>query len=140
MNLKKQKNKILAIDYGKKSIGIALSDTSKTFAFARDVICNTSKSIEEIHTLAASENVDTIIIGIPYNTENKTHTSHVKAIDRMKEKFTQYGYHVITHDERYTTQMATAKFQYTTVSAKQTKVHIDSESARILLEEYLHKI
>ncbi len=54
--------KYLGIDYGTKRVGVAISDDDGSFAFPK-AIFETGKSVEEITTLCAEENIGAIIIG-----------------------------------------------------------------------------
>ena len=62
--------KILAIDYGKKRTGFALSDESKIFAFGLSTQ-ETKDAFEYIVQLIPKEKVDTIVIGIPKHLNNE---------------------------------------------------------------------
>ena len=61
------KGKVLAIDYGQKSIGLAVSDQQRTMAFGRGVLKNTDKNkvLAKISDLIEEEQIKEILIGLP---------------------------------------------------------------------------
>ena len=62
-----QKGKILAIDYGQKSIGLAVSDQDRMMAFGRGVLKNSDKEVvlAKLADLIVHENVNELIVGLP---------------------------------------------------------------------------
>ena len=63
-------SKIVAIDYGTKRIGIAISDSSRKIAFALETISN-QKIFNFLDDLLKKEQVSTFVIGNPINLQNK---------------------------------------------------------------------
>lgn len=61
------KGKVLAIDYGQKSIGLAVSDQQRTMAFGRGVLKNIDKNkvLAKISDLIEQEQIKVILIGLP---------------------------------------------------------------------------
>lgn len=57
--------KYLGIDYGEKRIGIAASDDSGAFAFARKTISNNAKTLETILNCIKEEGSKALVMGIP---------------------------------------------------------------------------
>jgi len=55
--------KVLAIDYGSKRVGVAISDDTGTLAFPREVIKNNKKLLERIESLCQKEKPNLIVIG-----------------------------------------------------------------------------
>lgn len=61
--------KILAIDYGQKKIGLAVSDSGRMMAFGRGILPNKQELqvFNEIAQLIAKESVQLVLIGLPLN-------------------------------------------------------------------------
>ena len=57
--------KILAVDYGKKNIGLAVSDAGRKLAFPYKTLINSDKLFEEINRIVEKEDVDRIVVGLP---------------------------------------------------------------------------
>ncbi len=66
-----QKGKVLALDYGKKRIGVASGDFETKISFPRDVILNDGVDgvVEKIKTLCEELSVVEIVIGLPLNMD-----------------------------------------------------------------------
>lgn len=135
--------KILAIDYGKKRTGYAISDESKIFAFG---LC-TQETIQNMNYLKNTipkENIDTIVIGMPKKLNNglaDIANEIYSFIEKLKIEFSSVN--IIELDERFTSKMA---FQSMIDSGmkkndRKNKALVDEIAATILLQNYLaHKI
>jgi len=138
--------KILAIDYGSKNIGLALSDDEQKIAFAYKTLnvgayCNTplpnntriQKIISDIKNICEIEKVKKIIIGLPlWLTGDRSETTEkVFEFARLLEQGT--GLPVETIDERLSTVQANK------LENKNAR-NIDELSAQILLAGWLEKM
>ena len=63
--------KILAIDYGKKWIGIAISDDGRKLAFAYKTLENNPKLFSVLNEIVKKEEIYKIVVGLPLNKEMK---------------------------------------------------------------------
>ena len=137
---------ILAIDYGLKRVGIAASDPGRVFAFPCDVIENKSFDflISKINDLILEKDVDLILVGMPYNmhkntsdaTKNEMEINVEDFIGRLRQ-FVTIPIQIV--DERLSSFAAEEKLREVGISAKKSKKYIDSEAARLLLEEFISK-
>lgn len=132
--------KVLAIDFGLKRTGLALSDDSKTFAFGLKTV--ESKSLmQELKQLVVKEKIDTIVIGEPkrLDTSDSHITENVRLLKEALEKeFITVKVHLI--DERFTSKMASFAISQSGLkkSDRQNKALIDEVSATIILQDFLH--
>lgn len=134
--------KIVAIDFGLKRTGLAISDDSKMFAFGLKTIESITLE-KELYDIVISEKVDTIILGLPKRLDNTdSHiTENVNMLfDRLKGMFTQCR--VELYDERFTSRMASDAIHQSGGTRKQKKDKglIDMVSATIILQSYLHTL
>ena len=137
---------ILAIDYGLKRVGLAISDPGRTFAFPCDVIENKNPDylISQINNLILERDVDLILIGMPYSMnksnsdvmKNKMEKNVEAFIDKLQKSVT---IRIETVDERLSSFTANEKLKEAGLSAKKSKKYIDSEAARLLLEEFIQE-
>jgi putative holliday junction resolvase len=140
--LKKQyMSKILALDFGLKRTGMAISDESKIFAFGLKTIPS-SELEKELHLLIPMEKIDTIILGEPkrLNLEDSHITQNVHILKkRLEQLFPSLKIKLL--DERFTSKMASQTIAMSGLSKKksQQKELIDEVSATILLQSYLSK-
>lgn len=63
--------KILAIDYGKKWIGLAISDDGRRLAFAYKTLINDKKLFSALNEIVKKEEIYKIVIGLPLNKQMK---------------------------------------------------------------------
>lgn len=134
--------KVLAIDYGKKRTGFALSDEQKIFAFG---LCTqeTGNNLKFISTLCLKENLDTILIGLPKTLQNEDAEIVPlirKFIGELKSSYPLLQ--IIEADERFSSKMAVQSMVNSGMKKKdrQNKSLVDEISATILLQHYLETI
>ena len=131
--------KILAIDYGTKRTGFAISDVNKIFAFGLSTQ-ETKNNITYIQALLAKEKIDTIVIGLPKKLNNEF-AEIVPKIQGFKQTLNQTlpTIKIIDVDERFTSKMAFQSMLDSGMKKKQrqNKALIDEISATIILQNYL---
>lgn len=131
--------RILAIDYGSKRVGIAVTDPGKMIASALTTI-HSKDLIKFLENYFVHQEVETVIIGMPVRlngAENEA-TPLVKAfINLFKKKFPLVEIKEV--DERYTSKMAVQTLIDSGLKKKdrQKKELLDSTSATIILQSYL---
>jgi putative Holliday junction resolvase len=132
--------RIMAIDYGRKRVGLAVTDELQMIANALTTVH--SKDIFSFLTdYFKQEKVDCIVIGEPRQMNNERSES-VKFIDpfvkKLKKEFPEMQ--IERFDERFTSKMASQAILDSGLKKKkrQNKALIDSVSATILLQSYLH--
>jgi putative Holliday junction resolvase len=131
--------RILAIDYGLKRTGIAVTDPLQIIATGLTTI-ESPQLIAFLQTYMAKESVEKIIIGDPRNLDDSdTHATPLvlKIIEKIKKTFPAIP--VETVDERYTSKMAKQAMLDMGMKKKQRrdKAVVDQIAATIILQEYL---
>ncbi|MCA0234729.1 MAG: Holliday junction resolvase RuvX [Bacteroidetes bacterium] len=131
--------RIIAIDYGTKRTGIAVTDPLQIIATALDTV-RSHELIDFLKRYAATEAVESFVVGMPRKLDNTdtNNTPHVKGfIKQLKKAFPETP--VYEHDERFTSSMAlqTMISMGTKKSDRQDKSNIDKMSATIILQSYL---
>jgi putative Holliday junction resolvase len=135
-------DKILAIDYGTKRLGIAVSDALGMLAHPRGTIENTPKLFDDILAVISKEEVQKVIVGIPktLNNSDSAMTKEVIAFrDKLAARLEALGIPVESRDERLTSIMAETNIRSRELpkNRRHEKGLRDEEAARILLQEYL---
>lgn len=122
--------KILGIDYGKRNIGLAISDEKEIIAAKLQSlkIKHPEELLEKLKELRKSQNFEQILLGIPQKGEI---TEIVKCISEKIEM--ELNINVILWPEDYSSQKAESG-----KSRKFKKEKSHSEAARIILQEYLN--
>ena len=132
--------KILAIDYGKKRTGIAVTDDLQIIASGLTTV-KTKELISFLSNYTSKETVETFVIGQPKQMNNKDSESEaliLPFITKLKNKFPNIP--VVREDERFTSKMAFQTMLDSGMSKKkrQDKALIDEISATIILQSYLY--
>ena len=134
--------RVLAIDYGSKRIGIALSDPFRLFPSITITLANDNNIFTELLKIISEKNVDKIILGFPDN-EGKPSTQIAKEILKFKNALElKSKLQIELWDEHLTSQMAMSRIisSVTKKSKRQNKSLVDAQSASIILEEYLKSV
>ena len=133
--------RIMALDYGAKRIGVALSDPLFTFAYPHITIKNDSKIWSELDKLVRDKSVVKIILGYPLREDGKPSLLADKITRFKGELEKRYKIEVILWDERYTSSIATEMMILSTTkkSKRRDKGIIDRNAAAIVLQEYLNE-
>ncbi|WP_300665054.1 Holliday junction resolvase RuvX [Fluviicola sp.] len=132
-------SKILAIDFGLKRTGLALSDELQMFAFGLKTI-DSKTLMDELKILVEKEKVTEIVIGEPKRLDASD--SHITQNVRLLREAVQKnfpGVLVNLLDERFTSKMASAAIAQSGLKKKdrEQKGLIDTVSATIILQDYL---
>jgi len=133
--------RILAIDYGLKRTGLAVTDPLRIIATALDMV-ETSKLIDYLKKYFQSEAVEKIIIGLPKrlnNTDSEIAPDVRKFIEKFKTTFPDKP--IQTVDERFTSSMAQQAMIAGGMKKKdrQVKGNVDKISAVLILQSYMQE-
>ncbi|MCP9750037.1 Holliday junction resolvase RuvX [Ferruginibacter sp. HRS2-29] len=131
--------RIMAIDYGGKRTGIAVTDPLQIIATGLTTV-ESKELIPFLKTYFAKEEVELIIIGLPVNwDESDTHGTPLvrAAIKKIEKEFPSMP--LKTVDERYTSKMAKDAMIEMGMKKKDRRVkgNVDEIAATILLQEYM---
>lgn len=135
--------RILAIDYGLKRTGIAVTDPLQIIASGLTTIASNGL-IGFLKDYCQREQVELILIGEPKNLDDTdTHATPLvrKAIEKIKKALPQID--IKTVDERYTSKMASRAMIDMGLKKKQrqNKALVDEIAATIMLQDYMqHRI
>ena len=134
-------SRLLALDYGSKRVGVAISDKNQPIALPRPIIYykNTDELIDVLKNICKQENIDKIIIGLPLNLAGQD-TEQTKQTRQFAELIiNKLKLPIVLEDERYTTKIvADLRSQETKKKYRQQKEY-DSQAATVLLQGYLDK-
>jgi putative Holliday junction resolvase len=134
--------RILAIDYGLKRTGIAVTDPLKIIATGLTTI-ESPKLISFLKEYFKKEEVELILMGEPKNWDDTdTHATPLvkKAVAKLKKEFPNIPIKLV--DERYTSKLASAAMIDMGLKKKQRqdKSLVDKVAATIILQEYLRSL
>lgn len=134
--------RLLAIDYGTKRTGLAVSDPLKIIANGLATV-PTHTLFDYLKTYFEKETIDCIIVGMPkqMNNEYSENMKHIRPfVDKLQKKYP--GMRVEYYDERFTSALAQRAMIDGGVKKKdrQNKALIDEISAVIILQDYMESL
>ncbi|MFA7278127.1 MAG: Holliday junction resolvase RuvX [Candidatus Gracilibacteria bacterium] len=134
--------RILALDYGLKRIGMAVTDFDRTMVFPRPVLENKGHGavVEFLRVFCRDEQVSLIVLGCPYDdahVENEQ-TDKVRLFgEKVREAL---GIEVMYEDEKYTTAESEALLDEFGLDFGEKKSRRDGVAAMLILQSYLKKV
>jgi putative Holliday junction resolvase len=136
--LELKKGKVLAIDVGRKRIGLAISDEGRRFAFPLGVleVGGEEMAVEKVSELAQREGVRVIVVGMPYSLRG-TLTPSTGLAMRIAEKLRERGFLIEEIDERLTTKEAERILGLG--KGRRKKGEADKIASVLLLQVYLER-
>jgi len=135
-------SRILAIDFGKKRTGIAVTDQLQIIASGLTTV-DTAKLLAFLKDYISKEKVELFLVGLPKQMNNTDSESEI-LITPFLEKLTQQipNIPVKRIDERFTSKMAFQTMIDSGMKKKQrrNKAMVDEISATIILQSYLYSM
>ena len=132
--------RLLAIDYGARRVGLALSDPLKMIASPYRTIINKNNTIliEEIERIIAAEDVELTIIGLPLGMAGQK-TEQTKKVEKFVDKLTDRGIIIKYEDERWSSVAAKRSMKEQNIKSGYNKGLVDQTAAAIFLQQYLDR-
>lgn len=131
--------RVLAIDYGQKRIGFAVSDELRLTVAPHSVFERASEDGDWAHILEMVDalSVREIVVGVPFRLDGSesASTARVRAWIRNLESKVEVPVHL--HDEALTTWEAEERMKAMGLGPKERKKRVDAFAAACLLEEVL---
>ena len=134
--------RILAIDYGTKRVGLAVTDPLKIIASALDTV-HAKDVIAYLKKYTLAEEVDCFVVGLPKRLDGTDSQSavHVNAfVTALGKNFPNIK--IVRVDERFTSTIATRSLLEMGLKKKDrsNKSNIDQVSAVLILQTYMEMI
>ena len=124
---------LMAIDYGTRRIGIAVSD-SGVLATPHSVIRNEGDIVQKLATLAAELDAVTIVLGLPRRPNSDRHEKRYRELaDLLRQKTCK---EVVLWDETLSTSEAAGLLREAGRSRRDQR-DIDMHAAAVILQSYL---
>lgn len=139
--------RLMGLDFGSKTTGVALSDPTQMIASPLETITREKEgkirpTLRRITELAAAEDVELIVLGYPLNMddtrgERAEKTEEFKALLERRLEAEQLSVPVVLWDERLSTVDADEVLEEAGVAASERKQYIDKIAAAFILEDYM---
>lgn len=131
-------SKILGIDFGTKTIGLALSDPGQTIAFPFENVPS-QQALVRIKKLLTEEDIGEIILGKPLNMKGLPTAMTEQVEDFLGKLRSEVTQPVYFQDERLTSALVGKMFQAHGISSRKSRPLKDAIEASQILQSYLDK-
>ena len=134
-------SRVIALDYGKKRTGIAVTDPLKIIANPLETV-ETQRLFDFLKSYFEREEVEAIVLGYPRKldmTDTNTTQDVLQLEKRLKKSFPAKN--VVLQDERLTSRMALDAMIRGGMKKKDRRIkgNVDRISATLILQEYLER-
>ena len=136
--------KIMGLDYGAKTVGVAISDTLLQIAHPKETIFRENekrmrKTLARIEELVREEQVEAIVVGLPLLPDGTEGERSQKARAFAEKVRMRTELPVFLQDERFTTTASAEELDIMQVKPEERKKMIDQLAACHILDEYLNQ-
>lgn len=134
--------RIMGLDYGSVTVGVALSDELLFTAQGFEVIRRKQENklrqtYQRIEALAAEYEVGQIVVGYPKHLNNSVGERAIKSEEFAENLRRRTGLPVVLWDERFTTVTAHRVLDLASTGLKEKQQVVDKVAAAIILQNYL---
>ena len=136
--------RLMGLDYGSKTVGVALSDELLLTVQPFETICRDSekklrRTLARIEEIVKEKDVKKIALGLPLMPDGSVGERANLALE-FKEKLSKrlQDIEIIMVDERYTTTSSAEELDEINVPKNEQKAYIDQLAACLILEEYMN--
>ena len=137
--------RILGLDYGSKTVGVAISDPLGITAQGVETIWRKQENhprqtLARIEELVSEYHVEKIVLGYPKNMNNTIGERAQKSLEFKEMLERRTGLEVIMWDERLTTVEANRTLMEASVRRENRKQYLDQLAAVFILQGYLDSL
>jgi len=137
-----KEERILALDFGEKRIGLAVTDPLNMFGYPLATYLNDSKFWDNLSKVILEYSVVKIVLGYPLK-ESGAESASSKAVLKFKEELEKrIRLPIELIDERYSSSIAMERIIQSVSSKKKRrdKSLVDKNAAAVMLEDYLNSV
>ena len=134
--------RIMGLDYGSKTVGVAVSDPLGLTAQGIETICRKEenklrKTLARIEELVKEYEVEKIVLGLPKHMNNDLGERAEKSLEFQEMLMRRTGLEVVMWDERLSTASAERTLIESQVRREDRKKYVDKIAAVFILQGYL---
>lgn len=135
--------RILGLDYGAKTVGVAVSDSLMLTATGVCIIRRKSENklrqtLARIADLISEYEVEEVVLGLPLNMDGSRGERAEKTLEFRDKLASRTKAKIILADERLTTVEADELLETRGIYGKDRKQYVDEIAAEIILQDYLN--
>lgn len=138
--------RVLAIDFGGRRVGLAISDRSGTLARpletivvsgAADAVDRVARRIDELS--AEEDGVATIVVGLPTRLDGSASNATPGVVQFIGQLKLRTAVPVVTEDERLSSREADSRLARNEPDWRKRKARLDAAAAAVFLQDYLDR-
>jgi putative Holliday junction resolvase len=133
----KNMKQILALDFGRARIGVAISDELQLLAHPLETISANQQPAARVAEIVREKKVDHVVAGIPHQMNGQLGTAAHEVLEFVKKLRALLPCPVVTWDERLTTVAAHRALRDAGKKTRQTRNYVDQVAAQMILQSYL---
>jgi len=130
---------ILAIDFGRARIGVAISDELQLLAHPLETIAANERSAARVAEIVCERKVARVVVGIPRQLSGKIGAAASEALGFVDKLRAILPCPVVTWDERLTTVAANRALREAGKTTRATRDYVDQVAAQMILQGYLDR-
>ena len=130
-------NPILALDFGRARIGVAISDELQFLAHPLETIATKQRPESRIAKIVHDKNVDHVVAGVPRQMDGQIGIAATEVLHFVEKLRAILPCPVVTWDERLTTVAAHRALREAGKKTRQTRGYVDQVAAQMILQTYL---
>ncbi len=138
------RGRIIGLDYGSKTVGVAVTDGLNLTAISLETIHREKENhlrstYRRLNEIIAEYDIDTAVVGLPVNMDGSEGERAARAREFANELSRRNGIEVIMQDERLTSVEASEIMSMNGIRKEKHKDRIDAVAAAIILTDYLNQ-
>lgn len=131
--------RILGVDFGRRKIGLALSDPlGMAHPLGTEKVTGLHNTVETILTVVKEKEVSEVVLGYPLKQDGTVGEIALE-VEKLAELLKKEGLKVILLDERFSSERAIRSLHLMGKKKGKSKGDIDTMAAALLLQEYLDR-
>jgi putative Holliday junction resolvase len=132
-------NRILALDFGRARIGVAISDELQMLAHPLETIPANEEPASRVAEIVREKQVDHVVAGIPRQMNGQIGTAATEVLEFVEKLRSILPCPVVTWDERLTTVAAHRALRDAGKKTRDTRGYVDQVAAQMILQTYLDR-
>jgi len=130
---------ILALDFGRARIGVAISDELQLLAHPLETVRANEQAASRIADLGGEKKVDHVVAGMPRQMNGEMGPAATEVLQFVEKLRAMLPCPVVTWDERLTTAAAHRALRDAGKKTRQTRGYVDQVAAQMILQSYLDR-
>ena len=132
-------NPILALDFGRARIGVAISDELQLLAHPLETIPANEQPAARVAEIVREKKIDHVVAGIPKRMNGQIGSAATEVLQFVEKLRAILPCPVVTWDERLTTVAAHRALRDAGKKTRHTRTYVDQVAAQMILQSYLDR-